>query len=87
MFNNPWEPNNEAQRQWFAKWAHEQEVCKACEEKLDRKCFTADRMDKNICQNLRERVSPPDSLPEDEQQKIYIVLDKTITKFLASGLE
>lgn len=57
MGTNPWEQNNEAQRQWFAKWAHEQEVCRTCESKLGRKCFEIDRMDATICQNLQERVS------------------------------
>lgn len=55
MNSNPWEPTNETQRAWMEKWKHEDEVCKACNK--HKQCTAADRMDRNICQNLRERVT------------------------------
>jgi hypothetical protein len=51
--NNPWEVNNDAQKQWTAKWKYEQVTCKACQKQF--RCNVLDRMDINICQLLKER--------------------------------
>jgi len=51
---NPWnDPTNKAQKYWNAKINHEMAVCKACDKGM--KCTVADRMDPQVCQNLRER--------------------------------
>jgi len=57
MNTNPWNTGSDVQKQWMAKWRREQEICQECEDTRERKCNVLDRMDKNICQLLRERTA------------------------------
>lgn len=50
---NPWMPENEAQRNWTIKWAHEYSVCHACKQSPN--CTVRDRQDIATCKLLKER--------------------------------